>query len=362
MKKLMILAVAAIALVACSRTFNTHHHGNEGKAIGFSTWAETMTKTAANTVANSFAVGDDFTVFGIKTKSTTNTTVFTNAKVEKTVVAPETWSCTPVQYWDDDADSYTFYAIAPHSVGGTATLTPATGAIAASNIVFAGNDNDILLAEQKIVNKGVAPYFNNHGAVPMVFHHAAALFDLNVKMSSDLEAADAEVKITSIELQNIDSKGNLTVTTGYTTDPVANATWATVEEAGNPTVNDFSAGCEDVSANLGVDIADQTVPIISKLIVLPQTFRTTGSYIQKVAIEYSIKQNGGDWVAYTPDAYNLTLFDNVDNKVNTDTAVSGWAKGTHYTYTITIDANAIKFTATIQNWLDGGNSWNYLAN
>ena len=361
MKKLMILAVAAIALVACSKTYDTAPASE--RAIGFNTWAETMTKSPENTVANTFAVGDDFTVFGIKTKSATNTTVFTNAQVEKTALDPETWSCTPVQYWDDDADSYTFYAIAPHSVGSTATLTPATGAIAASNIVFAGNDNDILLAEQKTVAKGSAPYFNNHGAVPMVFHHAAALFDLNVKMSSELYAAGAQVKVTSITLQNIDSKGNLTVTTGYTNDPVANASWETVEvSSGVPTTANYTAGAKSASENLNVNIANTTKTIIDDLIVLPQAFRTTGSYIQKVAIQYSIKQEGGDWVAYAPDAYNLTLFDDVDNKVNTDTAVTGWVKGTHYTYTITIDANAIKFTASIQNWLDGGNSYNYLAN
>ena len=366
MKKYLILAVtAAFAAVGCTKTFEVTPTPTDSNPIGFGTWLEHMTKSPANTVANSFVVGDDFTVFGIKTKSTTNTTVFTGAEVEKTAVSPETWSCTPVQYWDDDADSYTFYAIAPHSVGSTATLTPETGAIAASNIVFAGNDNDILLAEQKTVAKGSAPYFNNHGAVPMVFHHAAALLDLNVKMSADLYAAGAQVKVTSIQLQNIDSKGNLAVSTGYTTDPVANASWSTVEvSTGVPTVANFSAGCTDVTSNLNVDIANTTKTIIDDLIVLPQSFRTGGSYDQKLLITYSIKQNGGEFVDYAPAAYSLTLFDNTENTVNgsPDTPVSGWLKGTHYTYTITIDANAIKFTATIQNWLDGGNSWNYLAN
>ena len=372
MKKYLILAVtAAIAAVGCTKTFEATPTPTDSNPIGFGSWLEHMTKSPANTVANSFAVGDDFTVFGIKTKSTTNTTVFTGAEVEKTAVSPETWSCTPVQYWDDDADSYTFYAIAPHSVGSTATLTPDTGEIAASNIVFAGNDNDILLAEKKTVAKGSAPYFNNHAAVPMVFHHAAALLDLKVKMSADLYAAGAEVKVTSITLQNIDSKGNLTVTTGYTTDPVANASWATVEvSSGVPTVANYTAGVTSATANLNTNIANNTLAIIDDLIVLPQTFRTTGDYIQKVAIEYSIKQNGGDWVAYTPAAYALTLFDSGNNPQNSDstdpgyadTPVTGWEKGTHYTYTITIDANAIKFTATIQNWLDGGNSYHYLAN
>ena len=58
MKKLMILAVAAIALAACSKTFNTAN--TEGTAIGFSTWAEHLTKTGPSSVGNTFAVNDAF--------------------------------------------------------------------------------------------------------------------------------------------------------------------------------------------------------------------------------------------------------------------------------------------------------------
>ena len=91
MKKLIILAAAAIAAVACSRTFDTAPAKEQ--AIGFGTWAETLTKA---TVENTFDVNDHIGVFGVKTKSATNTTVFNNVEMFHTVfwlyaLFPFTW-------------------------------------------------------------------------------------------------------------------------------------------------------------------------------------------------------------------------------------------------------------------------------
>ena len=56
MKKLMILAVAAIALAACSRTFE--HHAVEPTQIGFKTWGENLTKATRTQGSNEFVVGE----------------------------------------------------------------------------------------------------------------------------------------------------------------------------------------------------------------------------------------------------------------------------------------------------------------
>ena len=95
MKKLMILAVAAIALVACSKTFDTGVRTNEGKAIGFGTWTEHLTKTGPASVDNAFAVNDNFKVWGEKLVESTHTDVFTGVTVTKTVASPETWNYSP---------------------------------------------------------------------------------------------------------------------------------------------------------------------------------------------------------------------------------------------------------------------------
>lgn len=357
MKKLIILAAAAIAAVACSRSFDTAPAKEQ--AIGFGTWAETLTKA---TVENTFDVNDHIGVFGVKTKSTTNTTVFNNVDVKKTAASPETWTYSPKQYWDLNADSYTFFAVSPYAATGY-TVDPANGAISASpTITFAGNNSDILVAQKAVVNKTDGTgNFNSYHSVDLVFNHMAALLDVKVKMSADLYAQGAEIKITDVKLLNIDSEGTYKVTGDFTTAPTP--VWTTTESAGVYTVDtyDYSEGFVDASDQLNVNISNGTPTIINKLVVLPQTFRTSSTQNQQIQIAYKLKQTGGDDVQYSPEAFDLTLFDNVENEVNTDTAVTGWAFGTHYTYIITIDAHAIDFTASITPWTPES-AYNYLVN
>ena len=79
---------------------------------------------------------------------------------------------------------------------------------------------------------------------------------------------------------------------------------------------------------------------------MPQDFRTEGEHIQKVNIVYKITDGSGKVSTYNP-SFNLKLFDNIDNTVNTDTIIAGWAAGKHYTFYITINANKINFTAPL---------------
>ena len=67
--------------------------------------------------------------------------------------------------------------------------------------------------------------------------------------------------------------------------------------------------------------------------------------------------------------YDLVLFDKVDyptdsdgdGDYNDDTPVGGWVAGVHYTYIITIDAEAINFTASMEPW-GTDNGYYYILN
>ena len=349
MKKLMILAVAAIALVACSKTFDTGVRTNEGKAIGFGTWTEHLTKTGPASVDNAFAVNDNFKVWGEKLVESTHTDVFTGVTVTKTVASPETWNYSPKQYWDLSATNYTFYAIAPASDGYNVDET--TGAVSDSpTISFAGNDNDVLVAQQAVVAKTAGSgNFDSFAPVRLTFNHVAALVDVKVKISAGLVAAGAQVQVSSIALTNISKEGSFTVAGGYTTAPAA--VWAPSTPAAG-TTGSFGPtnGCTDASSGLNTDLDASGTILINKLIVMPQDFRDAGDYIQKLDIDYSITQTGGAANNFTPDPFSLKTFDSVDDTDNTDSHPSGWAPGIHYTYVVTIDAHAIDFTAEISNW------------
>ena len=251
---------------------------------------------------STFVNGDDFNVYGFKTISAANTTVFNGDAVS---FDGTDWTYDNLRFWDPNATSYTFYAASP--AGKIASADAQTGDFTSNSIAFAGNDNDVLVADKKVVTKtGDPAAFAS--PVALVFNHIASLVDFKVKKHAEIAAAT--VAITSFQLNNID--------------------------------------------NVGTDGSDF---LINHLVAMPQTFRTDATK-QTVTIEYSIT-SGGDTIANTA-TFDLKTFDNEDDKDNEDTIIGGWESGKHYTFYITINANAIVFTASITDWVTPNNGYNYL--
>ena len=192
MKKIMIIAVAAIALAACSRTFDTAPV--QPKEIGFNTWTELLTKVRTQG-SSAFAAGDDFAVYGFKDKSTpAPVTEFDDVVVSTT--DGSVWTYSPKKIWDTSYDSYTFYAISPAAIGTDpdATVDPQTGEIESDDITFAGNDNDILVADKVTVAKtDGAEFFNGYGKVALVFNHITSKVDIVVKKSTNLDGLSVRI-------------------------------------------------------------------------------------------------------------------------------------------------------------------------
>lgn len=338
MKKIMILAaVAAIAATACTKTFEAVQ--TQGSALGFGTWANVLTK-ARTAGSSTFVNGDDFNVYGFKTINAANTTVFNGDAVS---YDGTDWTYDNLRFWDPNASSYTFYAASP--AGKIASANAQTGEFTSNSIAFAGNDNDVLVADKKVVPQAD---FNN--PVNLSFNHIASLVDFKVKKHAEIAAAT--VAVTSFQLNNIDNVGTFSVNAAYTgSHPVV--TW-------NPTARGAYSNTSGVTSvatlpsNVGTDGSDF---LINHLVAMPQTFRTDEN-IQTVTIEYSIT-SGGDTVTNTA-TFNLKTFDNVDDKDNADTIIGGWEGGKHYTFYITINANAIVFTASIADWVTPNNGYHYL--
>ena len=388
----MIFAVAAIALVACSKEFDTNKSASNGTAIGFNTWAEQLTKAARVPGTSTFTAAgyqdNDFAVYGYKDKTTpAKATVFDDVVVSTT--DGSAWTYTTPRFWDNNYDSYTFYAISPAAIGTAADgdesssdVNPQTGAFVTRAITFAGNDNDILVADKKTVNKtDGGGNFNSFATVPLVFNHVASLVDFKVKKAASLH--DATVTISAFELSDIDNVGQLTVSDAYTdSHPVA--TWSgtarttygpeagvvkvKVDNSGNYEAN----GTNSIDADHPIIIAEDTAfpgtpaastMVINNLIVKPQTFRASdGSNPQKITLTYKIAVTGSADVEYANCVLYLCDFDNVDDEdQGGDAPIASWEPGKHYTFFITIDAHKISFSASITPWADV-NGYNYLLN
>ena len=339
MKKIMILAVAAMAMAACSKTYDNAPVAQS--QIGFRTWTENLTKVRTEGTST-FVDGDDFAVYGYKEASSTKTTVFDDVDVNYDGSA---WAYTPLRFWDQSTDSYTFYAVSPTADGTAATVTPQTGVIASASITFAGNDKDILVADEKTVAKA------NYGEeVALVFNHIASLVDFKVKKHANL--GDAVLAITSFSLTNMDNTGTFAVDTYTSTHP--DVVWTATAHTGT-----YTNASGVTSVTLPTDVATTGDDfLINNLVAMPQDFRTD-SNIQTVNIEYTITDEASNVSTYTA-SFNLKLFDRTDDTGNNDVLIGGWEAGKHYTFYITIDAQKIVFTASITDWSTGTTGYNYL--
>ena len=396
MKRYIIIAAAALIAVSCAKHFDVGTTSEQ--TIGFGTWTETLTK-ARTQGSGTFTVGDDFAVYGSKivTSPASTTTVFNDDVVSMTAAGvPGTWTYSPTRYWDQNTDSYVFYAISPATVGtqaddtnGSTDVSPSTGAFVTRAITFAGNDNDILVADKETVLK--AAYGTT---VELDFNHVASLVDFKVAKAGTLH--DAIVKITGFTLGNIQNVGKLTVNSDYnaavyggTNGPVA--TWSNdgtgsyVPASGVTAVkgdddNDISADhplsiVEDTNFSVPAEPTDgNSTMVINNLIVKPQTFvaptdranpaDASNSTAQKLTISYTITTTDANSGTST-NTYESTLwlsdFDIINDRDQEDTKVGSWDTGKHYTFYITIDSTPIVFGARVNDWTVG-TGYHYLIN
>ena len=377
MKKYLILAVtAAIAAVGCTKTYEAVPVETNSIPIGFGSWAETLTKapTGRTIGGTEFAANDYFFVYGYTSGAQTP---FDGDKVTASG-SPLTWGYSPIRFWDRNNDYYDFYAISPsedsHANAGdlVASHSVVNGSFTTTSLELAGNNNDILVADQKHVLKA------NYGKeVLLNFRHAAALFDLKVRKGAGL-GDNGVLKITAVSLENIDKTGTFSVASYRAEDDAtapykANITWTATAQGSYNQGNGVNSVTTISAATPITTAGDQY--LINNLVVMPQIFRNSGDAKQRLKISYTITTGSGTTEqtnSFTDKTYDLYLFDTTDyptdddtstngNQYNDGTQVTGWVDGVHYTYIITIDAEAIVFNAHIQSW-GTDNGYHYLLN
>ncbi len=357
MKKIILIAAVAIAAAACSKTFDTNLATE--KAIGFSTWNETMTKASKD----AFATDDVIEVFGHKGTGVSAVDVFEAQEVTKQ--SDGTWKYSPLRFWDTHFDSYTFYGVYPKDVLAAGSYA-ADGKFVTGNITFDGVNEKLLVAQEKTVAQAA------YGEVPLLFKHTNSLIDIKVKKHSDI--TDAKVVVNSIALSGIKINGSFEVDSYNTDKNPVGATVSTVAGLGwtpGSNVNADAAPYKKTDATTltygaGVGVANAS-NLIESLVVMPQAFTATAG--PAITINYSVisgSATDGDLetITYTPGAFYIGAFDITDPdpspKDNEDAKITAWMPGVHYTYYITINSNVITFSATIDGWDDATNALHYI--
>jgi len=236
-RKHLIMASLLIAASACTNDNNvlvdTESTGADTRqvAIELTSFANRSTKAAA-TVGDLEFFHNTFKVYGTKTShgGTKIQTVFDGVEVAAQIAAgdePNTWSYSPVRYWDKQADNYKFVAFAPATAPLTYThgdkeVGDATATFSStSNLVIkgqnlqegapqtkekhtgftgeTGKDCDVMRAELFPV---AAP--KTTPEVNLTFHHTLAKLNLTVKANSDAPYA---ITINSINVNDLFSAG-----------------------------------------------------------------------------------------------------------------------------------------------------------
>lgn len=381
MKKALILAaVAAIALSACSKNeiLETINRVPENQMVGFSSYTpKAITKADANYYVDGSSVtnlvsGKTFGVFAwAKTNATTpwsinnnlfdgtgapefmdNIPVTFNGATAGTdgsanVSAAGYYSAgNPVRYWPsgDTPDGLSFFAYYPANAAGL-TL-PANGLGATT---FVTRDTPAAQIDL-MVSDVVADQYYGHtnssyssgtkGTVDFLFHHTLTKVQFKFKTDlTDAELANTTVKLTNAQLTGVYNTN--TLTTSYTAGATANAgttayNWGAASNAVgyDITVN----GSTPASSNVTLTRDATTLVAADAFLMVPQTIAASQ---QKITLTWTVTT--GTSVTTNTKVIDLNDIKNGESHID-------WAKNAQVTYTITIGPKPIYFTATVDGW------------
>lgn len=204
MKKIFLIGLTAAAMMASCSNDETVEMAQQ-KAISFSNaFVNNGTRSIVDPSFTTTSL-NDFAVYGFTQKGQ----IFNGEKVSKGGTASTGWSYNNVQYWVP-GNTYTFGAIAPHSVAGNVSnVTLPTGATKVEmKVAFTNTDADqvdLLHAAPTQITGVTASYTT---PVSMTFNHQLS----KVKFSfENVVGVDYNVKVSNVKITDAYKEGTLTV-------------------------------------------------------------------------------------------------------------------------------------------------------
>lgn len=204
MKKIFLIGLTAAAMMASCSNDETVEMAQQ-KAISFSNaFVNNGTRSIVDPSFTTTSL-NDFAVYGFTQKGQ----IFNGEKVSKGGTASTGWSYNNVQYWVP-GNTYTFGAIAPHSVAGNVSnVTLPTGATKVEmEVAFTNKDADqvdLLHAAPTQITGVTASYTT---PVSMTFNHQLS----KVKFSfENAVGVDYNVKVSNVKITDAYKEGTLTV-------------------------------------------------------------------------------------------------------------------------------------------------------
>ena len=204
MKKIFLIGLTAAAMMASCSNDETVEMAQQ-KAISFSNAFVNNGTRSVDDPSFITSTLKDFAVYGF----TQNGQIFSGEKVSKGGTASTGWSYETLQYWVPN-NTYTFGAIAPHSVAANVSnVTLPTGATKVEmKVAFTNTDADqvdLLHAEPAQITGVTASYT---APVSMTFNHQLS----KVKFSFQNSVGEGyNVKVSNVKITDAFKEGTLTV-------------------------------------------------------------------------------------------------------------------------------------------------------
>ena len=354
-KDLILLAgLAVAAMSACTQNEEALKTSSES-VISFQPLAAVQTK--ANPIKDYVEETGDFRVYAWYQKTEISnsfdpTKTYTSymsdvlCKYESgdkdTGEGENTWMPESTYYWPKNG-KLTFSAYYPESARGTVHVDPTIGITATGYTVENASSQVDLMYSNRVFDRVSTTQTDDnkkYDGVDIVFNHALAAADFNVKVVDGANYASDAIKVYNIDVIDALSTGDFTE--GYTTgkkDETPKASWACKDDS-EKTYSVFNYNDKGSSVILPTTTSIQAG---STCIFLPQTF----SDKIKIVVKYGIKYKAGSndqWLMQTAEFYLKNTEDTSGQNI------SAWEMGKWYHYTFTFTLDQVYFAPSVSDW------------
>ena len=364
MKKALILAaVAAVALSACSKNEIIPEVEESAPAISFGTYGpRSITKAdTTNYVSGTELINNaEFDVWGWYTPNGTsfngsNGLQFFGSSAPWYTVTYKTGGGKDTtgeanaypdgaRYWPtgDTPNWLSFYAYYPSNAGTITAPAAGLGAFSFTAESTAAKQVDFMVAD--VVKDQVYGATNatsgdaRKGTVHLTFRHMLTKVQVKFKTTQAIvDDANTNIKVNSAKFGNINNTGTLTSSYDGTTFGTA---WSAVSGTAEYTIAVPADNLTATAANSGSDANDV-------FLLVPQTMlANTEPAAQYITVTWTVTTDG----VATQNTKKIYLDDCFSTDGGSTPADIDWAKNNFVTYVITIAPNQILFTGAAAAW------------
>lgn len=355
MKKFFFIAVAVMALAACSK--------NEVESSRVNAISFIPANHATKVTGSVFPTSETFGVYAW-TPGTTGEYFIENKEVS---FDGTQWTTATPYYWPKN-QAVDFFCYYPYNATG-AVPTVSKTQISYNNIDFSVTQLDIMYADKAVGYTDNANQVedgqNAYEGVPTFFRHAGSKVKVNVilgeneKTETDGTVTKWDVTLKSVQLSGLYIKGTCAMNLSSTDNGII--AWSKPQDADGYYVwTPVATLTNPIDNSLYNDVQQRNLVKNEGVTVIPETYmlpQTLASAQQKIKLTFDVKTyrkapGAADFVLHLTQTDIVAQADLLINTGNPSTSILAWEMNQNIIYNITIGpaGRQITFDPAVSNW------------